>query len=114
MAPHVTRACLPQSNLAGAEDVPEEEQWGRGHGSLWARTDRSERGLKLCEQEPPERVSEPRGSEHDGGLGEQGRDEPEQHPMVNQAIWAGTQEMVSALLTESYFNVLEKYPFPFL
>lgn len=52
VAPRVTRARLPQSNLAGAEDVPEEEQWGRGHGSLWARTDRSERGLKLCEQCP--------------------------------------------------------------
>ena len=34
--------------------------------------------------------------------------------MVNQAIWAGTQETVSNLLIESYFNVLEKHPFPFL
>lgn len=36
-----------------------------------------------------------------------------QHAVGSEVIWAGTQEAVSYIFTESYFNVLEKYPFPF-
>ena len=59
------------------------------------------------------KVSEPRSGKHGRGLGEQGREELKQHPVVSEVIWAGTQETVSYIFRERYFNALEKYPFPF-
>lgn len=48
-------ACLPQLDLAGAEDVPGEEQWGRGHDEAlapdwWVRKGRGygEPALSQC------------------------------------------------------------------
>lgn len=47
-------------NLAGAEDIPEEELWGRGHEGALAQewqVQKQQRDLKMCDRGPVMKVS---------------------------------------------------------
>lgn len=69
----------PQLNLAGAEDIPEEELGVRGQEGVLAqewRVHKGQRDLKVCDQGSVMKVSEPRPREWDSSLVEQGRHFP--------------------------------------
>lgn len=58
----VSTGVPPQLNLAGAEDIPEEKLWGRGHEGALAqewRVHKGQRDLKMCDRGPVMKVSEP-------------------------------------------------------